>query len=38
MYGEPLGVISIKYGIVLPDDGSWDLKHVGVNSNVLLDF
>jgi hypothetical protein len=35
---EPPGVISMKHRIVLPDDGSYDPKQVGVNFNVFLDF
>jgi hypothetical protein len=36
---EPVYVISIKHRTVLPDDGSFDPKHVGVILNVcFLDF
>jgi hypothetical protein len=35
---EPLCVISIKHRIVLPEDGSYDPKHVGVNFSVLFTF
>jgi hypothetical protein len=33
---ELLVVISIKHRIVLPDDGSYNPKHVGVNFNVCF--
>jgi hypothetical protein len=36
---KPLYVIYIKHRIVLPDDGPYDPKHVGVIFNVcFLDF
>jgi hypothetical protein len=33
---EPFYVISIKHSTALPDDGSYDPKHVGVILNVCF--